>query len=306
MGFSERARRVLTLAQEELSEILAGSSVRITTEVALEVATKQLLVEQAQLYVDDARIAIDNARKDVDDAQLDVDDAQLDVDDAQKALDEALDTSPEIIALFDGFITKVNVEGGDEVLKGTIAAVIADPTKFEADVMDSEMDILQVKLGGDAWVQVDAMQGLSLPAKVTHISPTATVEAGVVNYKVKVEIESLEAVQQEWQQVRQEEATQVMIIQWLEGQGGQQETPTMPEAFQLRDGLTVTVSLLVEGRNDVLLVPNEAITYQEGKTYVHALQDGVIEPCLITTGIRNCQRTEVTSGLNAGKQVIIH
>ena len=48
------------------------------------------------------------------------------------------------------------------------------------------------------------------------------------------------------------------------------------------------------------------ITYQEGKTYAHVLQDGIIEPCLITTGVSNCQYTEVTNGLNEGQQVIVY
>ena len=234
-------------------------------------------------------------------AQLKMEKAQVALDEANNDLEKAL-----IVAPFDGFITEVNVSKGGEIKKGTVVMQIADPDKFEAEIKVSETDIFHVELGGEAWLQVDALPGVSLPAKVTHISPTATVEAGVVNYKVKAEIESLEAVQQEWQQVRQEEARQVMIIQWLEGQGGQQQMPTMPEAFQLRDGLTVTVSLLVNGRSDVLLVPNEAITYQEGKTYAHVLQDGVIEPCLITTGVSNCQYTEVTNGLNEGQQVIVY
>ena len=66
------------------------------------------------------------------------------------------------------------------------------------------MDILQVKLEGEAWVEVDAMQGMSLSAKVTHISPTATIQSGVVNYEVKVEIESLEAVVTQRQEARQQ------------------------------------------------------------------------------------------------------
>jgi len=234
-------------------------------------------------------------------AQLKMEKAQVALDEAKNDLEKAL-----IVAPFDGFITEVNVSKGKEIKKGTVVMQIADPDKFEAEIEVSETDIFHIKLGGEAWVQVDVLPGVSLPAKITHISPIATVEAGVVNYTVKVEIESLEAVQQEWQEVKQEEAVQVMVIQWLEGQGGQQEMPTMPEAFQLRDGLTVSVSLLTEGKNDVLLVPNEAITYQEGKTYIQVLTDGVIEPCLITTGISNYQYTEVTNGLNAGKQVIVH
>jgi len=234
--------------------------------------------------------------------------AQLDMEKAQVALDEANNDLAKalIVAPFDGVITEVSVSHGKKVSSGTVAVQIADPDKFEAEIKVSETDIFQIKLGGEAWVQVDALPGVSLPAKITRISPTATIEAGVVNYTVTVKIESLEAVQQEWQEVKQEEAMEVMVIQWLEGQGGQQEMPTMPEAFQLRDGLTVSVSLLIEGKNDVLLVPNESITYQGGKTYVQVLTDGVIKPCLITTGISNCQYTEVTNGLNTGKQVIVH
>ena len=151
--------------------------------VSEEVIVKEMGVELAQARLEDAQIAIE--------------DAQKSLEDAREALEEDKEASPEITAPFDGFITRVNVDGGDEVKKGTVAAVIADPAKFEADILVSEMDILQVKPEGETWVQVDAMQGLSLPAKVAHISPTATIQSGVVNYKVKVEIQSLEAIMRE-------------------------------------------------------------------------------------------------------------
>ena len=200
-----------------------------------------------------------------------LEDAQNALQDAQEELDKAKSKSSIIVAPFSGFITVINVEGGDEVMKGTVAVELADPNKFEADIMVSEMDILQVKLGGEAWVQVDAMQGLSLPAEVTHISPTATIQSGVVNYEVKVEVESLK-----------------------------------PEGFQLREGLTVIVSIIVDERNDVLLVPNVAITTQGRQTYVQVMsQGGIIEERSITTGISDWQYTEVTEGLSEGEQVVV-
>jgi len=200
-----------------------------------------------------------------------LEDAQNTLQDAQEELDKAKSKSSIIVAPFSGFITMINVEGGDEVMKGTVAVEFADPEKFEADIMVSEMDILQVELGGEAWVQVDAMQGLSLPAEVTHISPTATIQSGVVNYKVKVEVESLK-----------------------------------PEGFQLREGLTVTVSIIVDERNDVLLVPNAAITTQGRQAYVQVMsQGGIIEERSIMTGISNWQYTEVTEGLSEGEQVVV-
>jgi len=238
---------------------------------AREVTVKEMGVELAQAQLEDAQIAIE--------------DAQKDLEKAQKELDEAKSKSPVITAPFDGFITRVNVEGGDEVLTGTVAVQLADPNKFEADILVSEMDILQVKLGGEAWVQVDAMQGLSLPAEVTHISPTAEIQSGVVNYGVKVEVKSIEEVMQEQQ--------------------GQIPT-AIPENFQLREGLTVTVSIIVDQRNDILLVPNAAITTQGRQTYVQVvLPDGTIEERAIQTGISDWQYTEVTSGLSEGEQVAV-
>ncbi|MFC2016952.1 efflux RND transporter periplasmic adaptor subunit [Chloroflexota bacterium] len=317
-----RAEQNLDTVQQDLETMLSGPDED-------SVAIAEMQVEIAQARLEDAQMDVEDAQQDVEDAQMDVEDAQNDVKDAQEELDEALNTSPEITAPFDGFVTMVNVNGGDEVLKGTVAVTIADPNKFEADILVSEMDILQVKLGGEAWVQVDAMSGLTLPAEVTHISPTATIQSGVVNYEVKVEIESLEAATQERQQVRQEamegelsehlkqaieegqitqEQAEEMIKQMQQAQGTEQgQVPTMiPEDFQLREGLTGTVSIIIEERNDVLLVPNGAITSQGGQAYVKVVSpDGVTEERTIKTGLSDWHYTEVTDGLVDGEQVLV-
>jgi len=227
-------------------------------------------------------------------AQLNTDKAQVTLDKAKNALDEAKDklNKAVIVAPFAGFVTTVNVKGGDQVQRGTVAVHLVDPNKFEANVMVSEMDIFKVKLGGTATVQVDAMPVLNLPAKVTHISPTATIQSGVVNYQVKVELQSLQPTQQETKQV----------------QGGQQrQVPTViPKDLQLREGLTVTVNILVEEKDNVLLVPNAAITRQGGQTYVQVmLPTGTTEQRAIQTGITDYQYTEVAKGLSEGEKVIV-
>ena len=204
-------------------------------------------------------------------AQLDMQSAQVALDTANDNLSQAQEKLEEsvIVAPFAGFITIVNVNGGDEIQRGVVAVRLVDPTKFEAELMVNEMDIFQLKLGGEATVQIDAMPTLTLPAKVTFISPTATISSGVVNYKVKVEIESL-------------------------------------EDFQLREGLSVTVSITVAQRTDVLLVPNTAITTQLGQAYVQVLTaDGTVEGRAIKTGISDWQYTEVTDGLSEGEKVIV-
>ncbi len=335
----------LEKAEEELQEILKGTSARVTTDIALDIIKCQLQIEQYQRQLEDARIA-------VEDALTNIKDAQEDVDDAQEALDEARNSSPIISAPFTGFVTKVNVKGGDEVMKGKVAIQIADPDKFEADILVSEIDIFSVGLGGKAWVEVDALSGMRFSASVTHISPTAIIQSGIVNYTVRVELQSMEAMQQERQARResmqdsirefdpeqmeerlkqaveggmmtqeQADALKERMEQMREGgftfpqgddedssfrQGTEQLAPVVTQNVQLREGLTVTVSIVVDEVNNALLIPNSAITYQGVDAYVKVTSsDGVVEDRLIKTGITDYEYTEVTEGLSEGEQIIV-
>jgi len=283
----------LDAAERTLDALLEGYD----TE---EVAIKRKQVEAAEMSLSQAQKNLDEVAGEVAKKELEVrlkevlvEDAQKALLDAQDELDEAKSKSPIITALFDGFITRVNVEGGDEVMTGTVAVQLADPNKFEAEIMVSEMDILQVKEGGEASVQVDAMSGISLPATVTHISPTATIQSGVVNYEIKIEVQSLEQAEE-------------VIKQQQQGLQSGQLPAMMPENFQLREGLTVTVSILVDERTDVLMVPNSAITRRGAQSYVKVVSaDGTIEERVIQTGISDWQYTEVTGGLSEGEQVVM-
>jgi len=308
-----QAQEKLVIAEDKLDWGL-GQGVVPSNESYWTIRAAQIAMEKAQLSLDKYEVSLDTAVDNLNDAR----------DELEKAT---------VRAPFSGFITTVNVEGGDEVYKGTVVAQVADPTKFEAEILVNEMDIAQVKLDGDATVQVSAMSELSLPAKVTHISPTATITSGVVNYTVKVELESLEALMQEQQAAMQEAAEKLlqgelpeylqqaieegsltqeqveeMMQQMQQTEGWQQEqAPTiLSESFQLREGLTVTVSIIVDKATDVLLVPNGAITSQGGQSYIQIMSsDGTIEERAVTTGISNWQYTELTEGLSEGEEVVV-
>ncbi len=322
-----------------------------TSEWDKELTRLELNLLQAEINLKNAEIALERAEegtttaitgdvviRTTDSEEIDIKELQLRLaearyEDAKEALEEALNAKPEIIAPFDGFVTKVLVEGGEEVKKGRVAVAIADPGKFEADILVSELDIMQITLGSEGYVQVDAMGGMSLPAKVVHISPTAIIQQGVVNYRVKVEVGSLEAMVQERQQARQDmmpdlssgemperlkqaieegritpEQAEEIMERMQQGQGGQQgQVPAaISENFQLRQGLTVIVSIIVDERHDVLLVPNGAITTRGQQTYVQVMSpDGTIEERAITAGISDYQNTEVIEGLSEGEQVVV-
>jgi multidrug efflux pump subunit AcrA (membrane-fusion protein) len=397
------AKNDLAAALEDYNNIVAGhtSNITVLSNVKLWAAKSQLDVEQSHLEieksklavaqsqmavydaqtavddansaVEDARIAVDNANYAVDKGQQALDNARLDLDnanstlaDTQKKLANAEAMSPEITAPFDGFVTALNVKAGDSVYNGTIAVTVTDPTKFEADILVSEMDIAKVKLGGEATVQVSAITGISLPAKVTNISPTATIQSGVVNYSVKVELGTLPAASQN------QTATQPSTSNVTAGQlpaalqravdagrmtqqqaedfvkngppagfsppagGALPEGLTLPEgfspqagtgfsgasgsraqsqlpsaattttSFQLRQGLTVTVNVIVARRTNVLLVPNTAVTKEGNQSYVQVVTaSGTTEKRAVQTGISDWQNTEITSGLSDGENIVV-
>jgi RND family efflux transporter MFP subunit len=266
---------------------------------------------QAKINLKNAKLALEKAEEDDNADPLDIDMKELQVtlaegnlEDAEEALEEATNASPEVTAPFDGFITNVNVRGGDEVKKGTVAATIADPDEFEVDILVSEMDISEVEKGGRATVQADAISGITFPAEVTYIAPTATIQSGVVNYKVTVEVGSLSDIAQGLPSGMTPPEGFTLPAGW--GNSSVTQAVGTFEAIQLRDGLTVTVNIIVDQRTNVLVVPNGAITSLGGRSYVEVLSpDGTIETRAIRTGITDYVNTEVTDGLNEGEKVIV-
>ncbi|MFH1639433.1 MAG: HlyD family efflux transporter periplasmic adaptor subunit [Chloroflexota bacterium] len=295
----QKAMNNLAVTLEKLSR---GQSIDVwsSTNVSETVSNYQtaraalITMEKAQQNLEQTKRSVQST---LDKAELALEKAQDDLDQAREDLANAVITAP-----FDGFITMVSVAGGDEVKKGTIAVQIADPTRFEADIMVGEKDIFQVKEGGSATVQVDALPNIVLPAEVTHLAPTATVQSGVVNYEVKVEAESPQLFGQSGQR-----------RQLSGGRGQSEQSLADPEAtpipvFQipdLREGLSVTVNIIIAESNDVLMVPNGAITRSGRDIQVQVMQGSMPEIRSITTGISNWQYTEVTEGLAEGEEVVV-
>jgi len=256
------------------------------------------------------------------------------VDEAQSTLDNHTNMAQEITAPFDGLITKVNVSVGDIKSRSDDLVEVAQPEKFIANIMVTERDVMSVELDGDATVSFDAVSGLNFPAKIIQIAPLATIQQGVVNYAVTVELTSTRP-----------------IIPSRTGLMGQTSQPgnvpdkspvttpiatppsgaTMPGSDNLpfgtsglptgipgsmfssgslqpsilRDGLSATVNIVIQEREDVLMVPSRAITRQGQTTTVQKVVGTGTEQTPVQTGITDGTNTEIISGLNEGDQVSI-
>jgi HlyD family secretion protein len=228
-------------------------------------------------------------------AQLDIQNAQASLDNTENNLENDrsdLDKTT-LKAPFDGLITGVAATDGAVMNINNVAVTMTNPDKLEADVLVNEIDIFNVKINGTATVAIDSVQGLIVPATVTYIQPTATIQSGVVNYIVKVELN-----------------------QNITGASVPAANSTRPAGTaaangtasftNLRQGLSVTVNIVKTTDKNVLLVPNRVVIRTGTTTTAQVINStGAIEVRTITTGASDNRNTEVTRGLAEGEKVIV-
>jgi HlyD family secretion protein len=75
----------------------------------------------------------------------------------------------------------------------------------------------------------------------------------------------------------------------------------------VRPGMTAAVNVVVNQLEDVLLVPNRAVRFQEGKTVVYVLKDGQLVTVNITLGATSDVASEVVAGdLQQGDAIVLN
>jgi RND family efflux transporter MFP subunit len=180
----------------------------------------------------------------------------------------------EILAPFDGTVVAIGVKVNDQLSSFDYSSITAihlvDPRTIELDGIVDEIDIFKVKVGQKATIIVDALPQEELSGTVIFISPFGTEETGVVNYAVKIELDPTDA--------------------------------------DLKGGLTATADIVVEKRENVLLIPNGAIKGSRGDYWTEVVIDEATmetEKRSITLGVQNALFAEVLSGIEEGEKVIV-
>lgn len=240
--------------------------------------------------------------------------AYYNVQSASATVNEAKDNlgRTTIYAPADGTISVLNVELGERVLgtqqmAGTEILRVANLNNMEVEVDVNENDIVKIKVGNEAKVEVDAYLKKQFKGVVTSISNSASsalTADQVTNFKVKIRI-----LKESYQDL-------------LEGK------PATYSPF--RPGMTATVDIITTTRANVVVVPISAVVVKSDTTAVKgykvddaASDDKKAAPksdkkleCvfvkvgnkskirIIRTGIQDDTNIEVLSGLKKGDVVI--
>lgn len=254
-----------------LDDVLAAEERVADAEDALDLADEEgdetaIADAEAELSAAQAELdALDNAQLDYQRtiAESQLAQAENSLEAAEANLDAATLTAP-----FDGIVSQILVSEGD--LANGIVASMFDPESLIVTLEIDEIDLLELDLGTDASLTVDALPGVSLDGTVSHVAvmPSNSM-SDRVTYLVEVEIAEND------------------------------ET--------LRYGMSTRVRLTTAERDDVLLVPNEAITANttDGTYFVTVVEDGANLRAEVEIGIRDRQFTEIESGLTSGDEVVV-
>ena len=321
-------------------QVLAKLDTATVASLRQNLLSAQIKVKQAQMDLEDARAtnltstgsAATNTLT-LETKELSLQSAQMNLDNAQDQLDGST-----LIATFDGLVAAVNILVGDDVSSSTVAVRLIDPTQMQVDTLVNELDIYNIKLGGPATIAVTALSDYTLPATVYAISPSATTSSGVFNYTVQLRVSSTQLARAATSGNNTGNAGQFPagisgnLTGGAQGSGSGQFTPPSGSGFTppsgsgqrpsvsgtastvstnvipsvLKEGLSVSITITVQQKNNVLLVLSRAISKSGKNTYVNVLKsDGTTEQRQVTTGLTDWQNTEITSGLTEGETVLI-
>jgi HlyD family secretion protein len=173
-----------------------------------------------------------------------------------------------LVAPFAGTVADISLEVGQMVNSGTPVIVLTDLTSYHVDLYVDETEIGQVQVGQPVVITPDAFPDEEIEGEITAIKSIGTVSGGIVTYEVRVEI--------------------------------------APTGVPIRSDMTASATVVIEEKENVLLVPNRAIRYEEGVEYVEVLDPSggtEVRRVAIATGASDGTVTEVTAGLEEGEVV---
>jgi HlyD family secretion protein len=164
---------------------------------------------------------------------------------------------------------------GGRVTAGTAVLTVVDVAELGLLAEVDETDVLLVKPGAAATVELDAATGASYDATVRSVDilPTPSSRGGV-SYRARL---------------------QLGTGRYADGR----EAPTP------RPGMSAVVHLRVREAVGAITVPAAAIFNADGRDSVWAVRDGKAQPIPVTVGVQGQDVVQILSGLNEGQQVVV-
>jgi membrane fusion protein, macrolide-specific efflux system len=172
-----------------------------------------------------------------------------------------------LIAPITGSVIVRAMEPGQTATTSTVILVLSDRLTVKANV--DETDIGRVKTGQTAEITLDAYPDVKVNGRVNLIKYESTTINNVTTYEVDILPDKVPSV--------------------------------------YKSGMSANINIFDNIKNNVLLLPDEALVHENEQTYVlvNTGKDQKQEKRLIKTGLNDEQSVEIVSGLSEKEKVVI-
>lgn len=183
-------------------------------------------------------------------------------------------TSPIITAPMDGVITSLmyaegmsigSLDTGNTTSNQKVATIKTEGLPIVL-VNLSEIDVSRVEINQKATIIIDSLPGKTFTGQVAGVDRIGQTTSGVTQYPAIIQLDSSSA--------------------------------------EILPNMTVTASIMIEKKDNVLLVPSGAVQSQAGQSLVTVLQNGRQQSVAVETGLVSDTQTEIVSGLDEGEVVV--
>ncbi|MFZ0359233.1 MAG: efflux RND transporter periplasmic adaptor subunit [Terriglobales bacterium] len=263
----------ITRAQSEVVSAESTYSALHAEYTRLEEASKERPGLIAEQELDDARAKDQQAAAQVGvaKASLDAMQQQLGVSRATRSRFETMSRYEQIVAPFTGVVTKRYADTGSLIQAGqnnntnTLPVVqVAESDLLRLRMPVPESDVPYIQLGGDVLVKVNAT-GRTFTSKIIRFSRALDTN------------------------------TRTMLT----------EVDVPNRDLSLNPGMYAETTIQLQQKNDALILPAQAVVQNGDQPYVLVVSaTNHVEKRTVTLGIQTSNRAEITSGLQAGENVI--
>jgi HlyD family secretion protein len=164
------------------------------------------------------------------------------------------------------------ISEGATVRQGQALITIPDPSSLGVLIKVHETAIDRVRAGLEAWVEVDAVPGSRIPARVAEVNRMPDAADRWLNPDLKVYTTKLEL---------------------------------LGDTSSLKPGMSAQVEIHVTTLADVIAVPAQAIAGTADKPAVFAWKDGEVTRRPVTLGLAAEHFVEVKTGVSVGERLLL-
>lgn len=227
-------------------------------------------IAEAELKVELAEANVADLQEQVDILTNGPDPDQVTIMETQLAMAQSRADSLVVKAPFSGVITALPAQEGDVIQVGSQAAELDDLSTLYLDVQISEVDIPLVALDQPAELVFDAYYDETFTGHIIQISPVGTSVQGVVEYDVRIQMDK--------------------------GTNG-----------RIKPGMTAAVNIIVEEKDNVFVIPNDAILMIDNQESVYVERNGTYVAVPVTLGGYSDSYSEVLNAdIEEGESIVLN